>query len=473
MTTQLWGQSYIDLYAGYVVPSLLQEDNLPALAVFGPSTYEIYTTAADRDRLEAHPNFQELRATCADWLTVRCVILDNAETFDSPYALMSDCHRRAIAAAEAVDAAILFLQPDVVVSPGSLATVALALKSGKRLVLAPGLRAAREEMTAMMRRHLDRPAGPGWPSRRTLVGAAVSNLHPISRFLFWRDGTINSYCSHLYWAIGPKGIYARCAHMHPLMVWPREKGCGFNHTIDWDYFSRACPNSAEWFVAATSDEICLIELSDREKFAGSETLRRSTSRTLANFLAFGSEQAHRELLGGYHLFLGADVMPKDWAAAHTEAEAVVGKALRLYQRRRRFGFLFAPKLMVLTIVKILQNTKATLSRFSQDHPLIGPVVYRPFLAVYLVFRAIWRARLWWPTLPPVEPGLERRTLWCVAALDRWEERLHSFKNHGGWLGGPLHRAFGACYRSLRFANRAWLRAYGKIKSLPRWLLDRI
>lgn len=485
MVTQLWGQAYVELYANYVIPSLLQEGNLPALADSGDGLYEIYTTAADREVLEGHHNFQLMRERLVGWLAIRFANVEGS--LESPYAVMSSCHRRAILAAEARDAAILFLQPDVVVAPGSLATVARELRRGKRLVLTPGLRAAREEITQLLRHHLESPSGPSWPTSRELVAAAIDQLHPISQLLFWRNGTVNSYCSHIYWRFEPKGIYARCAHMHPLMVYPVNKGCDFNHTIDWDYFYRACPDTRTWFVAPTSDEVCLIELSDRAKFAGTETLVPARPETIAQFMAHATEAPHLHLLEHRHLFLGTDCTEKDWIEVHEEAVQIIQEAVDLSRRARRRGLAFTLKISLLTSVKKLRDTNEQLLRLKERRSLIGLTVYPPYRVSYLIlrttYRAIQRAAQFWlsvwraakPKHPPlsiIEQSMERQILSIVGKLGVLDVRLQGFRDRHPRLGTPTYDAFKGSYRLLRGGNRRARRIYRFCKSVPYRLLGR-
>ena len=386
IVSQLWGQRYIKLYADVVIPSLLASGNLPALAP-APSVYTIYTTAEDRNTRERHPNFARLTAAVSPWCQVEFSIIST--DIDNPYETMSACHGDAIARAEQRDAAILFLQPDVVVGQGSLETVRRALEEGRRLVLAPGLRTCLEEVTAALAQHEDR-AGAAAPTARELVALALRDLHPISLSLMWEDGSVNNYCSHLYWRIGPDALYARCAHMHPLMVWPQRKGVGFDHTIDWDYFYRACPDQDRWFVAATSDEVCLIELSDRAKFADFMTRVPATPRSLSRFLARASEQPHRALLRRPYLFQARDLTDGEWQRPHVAAEAVVEEALRLHGRPWYAKLFSEPDIVVAPIALMMSQTSDRLARLKRRHPAVGGAIYWTFRSLFLGMRPIYR-----------------------------------------------------------------------------------
>lgn len=399
IVTQLWGSSYVSLFADYTLPSLMCEGNLPSLADSNDIVYEIHTTEADQALLEANVNFTQTVKRTENWIKFRFVTITGS--LENPYAAMSDCHRKGIEAAESRDAAILFLQPDVITGDGTLRTVRDQLLAGKRLVMSPGLRAVRHVMEEKLQEYAVQNDGGCFPVRE-LVALAVENLHPISRALLWENGKINSYCSHLYWRIDNSSIYARCAHMHPLMVYPKKKGCGFDHTIDWDYFYRACPDIEDWFIASSSDEVCLVELSGITKFEGSESWRSSTPETVASFLMVAAEKPHLELLGSFYLFEGRKLHMRDWIAQNKEGEKVVREALKICDPTIiSLRALLAQKATIVQkttgnhfIAKIaerLMRTKAGLSAFKSKNALVGGLIYHIYcLFVHYPLRTVWR-----------------------------------------------------------------------------------
>jgi hypothetical protein len=410
--TQLWGASYVQLYADYVIQSLIGKGNLPSLSSCSDAIYEIYTTEQDWKSLTNNLNFQRAVKALGDWVEFRWIEIK--EKIKDPYAMMTECHRQAIKAAERRNAAILFLQPDVIVGNGSLATVRNQLLKGKRLVMSPGLRASKEKMAGLLRRYCDSGSDFCLPMRE-LVSHAVANMHSISKSLLWRNGHINSYCSHLYWRIDDTSLYCRCAHMHPLMVYPRQRGCGFNHTIDWDYFYRACPDVNDWFVASSSDEVCLIELSGQSKFEGMENWRASIPETVANFLTVAAEEPHHYLLGSPYLFMGQQLDFSDWNMHNREGEKVIQDAFLFNQKPTNIVSISRqtpdnipvtemnmPSVTIMnmppvTIMNWFERvaswfylTKLRLKKITKTKKLDGMVVYMPYCMVYYALRPVWR-----------------------------------------------------------------------------------
>jgi tetratricopeptide (TPR) repeat protein len=58
LLTVVWGAEFTDRFASVTLRSLLAPGNLPDLAAAHPVVYDIHTTAADLERLEAHPVFR-------------------------------------------------------------------------------------------------------------------------------------------------------------------------------------------------------------------------------------------------------------------------------------------------------------------------------------------------------------------------------------------------------------------------------
>ena len=392
LVTQLWGITYVSLFAGHVLGSLMSDENLPVLRGCSEVVYEIYTSQVDRVVLESNADFIRVREKLDGWIEFRFQEIEGS--LENAYAAMSACHRRAIAAAEARDAAILFLQPDVIVGNGSLKTVRNQLYAGKRLVMAPGLRTTREDMEQC----LAKSGGAAGLTARALTSMAVENMHPISQALVWTNGQINSYCSHLYWPIGTGSLYARCAHMHPLMVFPRRRDCGFDHTIDWDYFHRACPEEADWFIASSTEDVCLIELSGRTKFSGTEAWRPSDAEALASFLSFAALKSHISLLQRPYLFEGRAHKMSEWANQHMEAERLIDKALLLFERPLLSATSSAgTRQLVRRVLQAgVSRSVAVRKRLAERRARKGgmsTIYYLTYSAAYYVMRAVWRACL--------------------------------------------------------------------------------
>ena len=322
LVTPVWGKDFVSTFLRLVLPAIAR--GLPSFANFQSVRYQIYTRPEDRERICAAPFFASICEDFSGFLKIEFLEMEEDDAGAGPYELLAQCHRRAIRSAATDHAALIFLMPDTLLGAGSLEAVVQQLQRGKRVILAPGLRTIREEMESGL------GLGRGVATSRELVSLAIERLHPISRALLWRDGSqINSYCSHLYWAVGEDSLYARCAGMLPLLVYPRTGADAFHNSIDFDYWYKACPDENDWHVAESSDEICLIELSERGKYAGTETWVPASHYGVANFLAIAAREAPHLRLFEQHpyVFKGLRFRESEWVKVHLAAQEIIIRAM--------------------------------------------------------------------------------------------------------------------------------------------------
>ncbi len=382
----VWGKKYIDLFADFVIPTLIETNDLSTFKECQKFVFEIYTRPEDKQLLLSSDNFKKMRDKLKGWGELEIALIE--ETIDNPYYTMSYCHREAIRSANDNDAAMVFLQPDALVGEGTFNTIRDQLLAGKRIVMAPGLRGALENITALID---DREANSQKRlSTRELVGCAIENLHHLSQSLLWGQGRINSFCSHIYWPIDNKNLYARCAHMHPLVVYPRDKYCGFAHTIDWDYFYRAVPDVSEWFVAENSDQVCLIELSDKDKFFGEISYAPATHMSLAQFFWRAARQPHLDLMVQPFFFQSRDLLPEEWKKQHHQAEELVNSAVKETKRSFLSKTIYDPGYFVSTVARGMNFVNYQLENLKRDKPIMGTGMYYMYRVCFLAIRGGYR-----------------------------------------------------------------------------------
>ena len=190
----------------------------------------------------------------------------------------SHCNRIGISLAAKRDAAIFFLNPDVVVASGGIKSLMSLLDQGKRAIQVLGVRLNQEAVTPVLRKDYLSPDGVRLTvSPRELVRLAMANLHGLSEMHFFDAPDIDLSPSALYWKVNSEGLVARCFHLHPMLVYPRISDAAFSTTIDDDFLRMACPDPADEYVVTNSDVFCACELS-------------STAREVSQF---GARERHR------------------------------------------------------------------------------------------------------------------------------------------------------------------------------------
>lgn len=383
----VWGKKYIDLFADFVIPTLIETNDIKVFKECGLFAIKIYTQREDIPALEENSNFQKLKSALSDWGTLDIVLIEEKPIIN-PYHTMSYCHLDAIKKAKTDNAAMIFLQPDALVGDSTFITIRDQLKTGKRVILAPGLRGALENVTEIIKERevLAQPR----LSNRELVACAIENLHHLSGSLIWGGEKINSFCSHIYWPIDDKNIYARCAHMHPLLVYPRDDDCGFTHTIDWNYFYRAVPDTREWFVAENSDQVCLIELSDRSKFEGEITYAPASTTSLIKFFWRATQQPHLDLMTKPFYFQSRDLLSHDWENQHYEAEMLINTAIQDSRRSFISKITYDPSYFISAVARAMNFINYHLENMKRDKPVVGTGVYFLYRAGFLSLRGMYR-----------------------------------------------------------------------------------
>ena len=259
----VWGEAYTRCFLEVSLPSLLATGNIPELHQQPGHLVHIFTTAEDRRHIEGAPVFHRLLQHVDAHFDQIGIALSAT---DRRHDWMSDCHRKAIQLADERGAAMLFFNPDIVIASGAIKSLIRLLKAGKRAVQVLGVRLAKDEIVPLFKRNYsseNRTVINIAP--RQLVSLGMKHLHELALCHIYNEEKGNLLPQQLFWRVGDEGLVARCFHLHPLLVYPTRQGAEFTTTIDDDYLRAACPDSESEHVVSDSDELCLFELSGRER----------------------------------------------------------------------------------------------------------------------------------------------------------------------------------------------------------------
>ncbi len=257
--TPVWGAAYTRCFLDIGLASLLAPGNLPAVRHEHGNLLHVFTTENDRLVIEKSPAWQRAQAV------VDCrvdVIAPDVISIVQPHTTMSLCHRQAIASADTRGAAMMFYNPDIVLADGGMQALVRLLAQGKRAIQVLGLRLVKEEVVPLlMQRHMSADGCSVVVAPRELMAIAMRHLHPFSLMHRYDAPGFDLMPQEVFWPVGQEGIVARCFHIHPILVHPRMRNASFTTTVDDDYLRAACPDAADEYVVADSDEFCLCELS--------------------------------------------------------------------------------------------------------------------------------------------------------------------------------------------------------------------
>ena len=321
--TAVWGEAYTDLFLELVLPNQLSAGNL----LFfhdkpGSATYKIYTTERDAGRIKSSGAYARL----AEAVTAEIVLVDDID-LSGKYSALTQCHRRAIASADAAGAALVFLSPDLIWSDGTFRRLWELGQAGTRVVMVGSIRVAKETFVPeYLARHRS-AEGAASVASRPLVALALEHLHPVSQSLFWDSERFDRVGpSHLYWHVGRDGMLVRGFHLHPLMVNPVVRGLLPSSTIDADYTPLACPDPRAVYVVEDSDEIAGFEISARGQF-GAFQLKKARVADVAFYARYWTQAHHLDFIDRRIRLHASDLSPH-WQTVERESDLVVAAVHR-------------------------------------------------------------------------------------------------------------------------------------------------
>ena len=319
----VWGEAYTRLFLDVVLPAHLSPGNLRAMSRPERCVYRIFTTPENFDVIRSAEAFGRLEKV----MPVELHAIDL--TGDARYGKMSECYQQGVHLADADDAAIFFLNADLLFADGSFAACERLVARGVRVVETTGIRLLKPAVSAQLLAH-HWSASDGWVkvTSRELIGIALDNLHPIMRRPFWDGREARDLVpSNLIWPVAREGLLLRCYHLHPLVVWPEKKNVSFYGTVDDDYPHLACPDPAGVHVVEDSDELLFCELSDLSHDVGGG-IRRQSIPALALWARAVTHPRHRALARHRIRLHATEVTPSLWEPVERASDAVLARVER-------------------------------------------------------------------------------------------------------------------------------------------------
>jgi hypothetical protein len=326
-----------------VIPAQLAQGNLAAFQDQPGNRYIIYTRPEDAEVIQSSPIFGPLKA-CVP-VTFEFI----TEKIDIVHDMMTDCFRRGIKVAEDVEAAVLFLTPDIVFSDGSFTTLKHLSDRGHDVIYIPAIRTMKNAVAASLAKSYRR-GNATQVSPRQLMRIALDNLHPLGDLSWWEEGEGGLIPANIYWRVDDEGLVGRCFHLHPILVHPQRKNATFFGTVDDDYVPATCPDSSGDYVVVDSDQLLAIELSDPGRFFEMRSAKGSVGDAVRWAEQFTNAR-HRSLFKAPIRMHTGISQPLKWAAAEDRAR-VVAEEIELRLDRPVWRLLFDADLLLRRCIQL-------------------------------------------------------------------------------------------------------------------------
>jgi len=318
LVTPVWGTEHIGRFLEFAVPSQLAPGNLDALAELAPLEYHIYTREQDRGTLEREDAIHRL----ASHARIQFHQLPSDPTARSAHAAMSDVHADILGLARRADAPVVFLAPEMVMSVGSLASVARRLLDGARLILLGGLR-VKADVAGTIRDQFTRDGVIAAPARE-LAALSIPHLHPMMDGYFWDSAHPSAWPAVLLWHVGGEGILGHFFHLHPLVAWP-ELDATLSGTIDDRFVDDVCSQHSV-YVNQDSDEMFVITLDDNPAAQQFQSLSKKpmSPRRVGAWAVRGTGAQHRRQVR-LPIRIHSRDLDDRWQRVEHEADATVSQ----------------------------------------------------------------------------------------------------------------------------------------------------
>jgi hypothetical protein len=248
---------------------MMTQGNIGSLKKEEGHVFTICTRHTDAVYFENQASINRL----GDFVDVKFMLMDGLVDFDSPHVAMSGCYARAMAAPEVVPGQtyFVFLTPDSFWTENTVRRLGVLADEGYAVVMAMGLRTTRETIEPVLQGVIaEHPDNPAIPVEKG-VSLALAHLHRMSRAHDWfsPDGISTGWPSHLYWIVGSDRFFARCFHLHPVMVRSKDDVAAIGDTIDGQFLNRLGYPQTKYYVARGNADFLAVEMSpaDREQNA--------------------------------------------------------------------------------------------------------------------------------------------------------------------------------------------------------------
>ena len=365
ISVALWGQRYVETFAGHSLASQLSPGNIPRVVSEHQLTYHIITTRRDAKRLKGHPNFRRLVSSCE---VVWDIIEDRgydpwqipADLDGEKYPFLSQLQNIAFERSLEHDV-VVFNYADFIWADGALSHTIAMMQANVDAVLGfcPPVDTEKGKRALEQHRRQDADLSSTLTlPPRTAADIIIDNLHAEARLRLWDGPNFTSVPTYIMWPVADEGLLVRAYHQTVLALRvkaddPWYRGGIRRGSLD-GYFTAGLADRGGIVHAADSEQVLVFSLYETALNSGlhaGDSREKSVRKCLQMFVSEGQRRfaetpllikqrvtdaaewgavAQRSwgILSKFH-----EEVPPDWSA-FTKEHATFGDIESLEQRWR-------------------------------------------------------------------------------------------------------------------------------------------
>jgi len=316
----VWGESYIEQFATFALPSFLAPGNLPALGKVTELEVIILTSADSISIFNQKASFQQLGRICE----VRFIDIDDLITSGAYGVTLTLAYARGVmdSGDDMVNTYFVFMNSDFVLAEGSLSNLAKYISDGQSLIVAPSFRAIAEDVEPKLLAAVDEASSALAIPPRRLVSLALRHMHSTTIAKIVNQEFCHSVePNQFFWQVDEHTMIGRFYLIFMLCLRPERVITKINSFCDYGFIPQFCP-SCIMVVMDDSDKFFMLELSKRVQEDFLLRPGRQSVREIAQSLSNWTTREHR-LSARHNLLFHADDIPAETETFKTVAEAFI------------------------------------------------------------------------------------------------------------------------------------------------------
>ncbi len=211
LTNVVYGPIYADLFLNQHLKSFLDESNIPRYK--DRIQYVLFTDAATRPTIEAHPNFIKLKLYVQVGVHEFVWPAGEFNRFNARYSILVQTFKESVQLALGMNCLLSALVADLVIAKDFFTKIFARLDAGHDSVFVLPLRSAAESIIP----HLNKEPAAQTPMELFRLG--YNNLHPLWVSCHWRSPQFTKLPFTLMWNSGT-GLLARSYSITPIAFMP-------------------------------------------------------------------------------------------------------------------------------------------------------------------------------------------------------------------------------------------------------------